>query len=184
MTVLRFKHATPDDPAAMVSPYPETQRWIDKNIPFHATFELETIEDRTIDEHRWFFAVVKKVFENLPEDHEFLSAEHLRKHALIEAGWCDSMDFPSRAAADMARTVAEWCGQYLHIRYITSDRGTKDFESRFRAYRAKSMRFKKNGGELTKEKYREVVERALVWMSGLIGVDAAELLREVPEEFR
>lgn len=177
MTTLRFKHEFDHfSNCHCVRPYPESAQWVFEHIPLGNTFELETIEDRSNEHHRWLFAVVKKVFENLPEVHaeQFKNPEHLRKRALIEAGWCRHIKMHADDAPEIMR-LCIWLDPYMLI-----SAGLHGVN----IYQAKSMRMKRNGGELTKEKFKEVVERMLHYMAGLIGLDPAELLREIPDDLR
>lgn len=67
------------------------------------TYRLEQIEERSVATHNHEFAWLKTAWENLPEDiaDQFGSPEHLRKRALIEAGYYteEVIDAGSNAAA-------------------------------------------------------------------------------------
>ena len=51
---------------------------------------VEVIGDRSEASHRHYFAVIADLWETLPETlaGDFPSSEHLRKYALIKAGYC------------------------------------------------------------------------------------------------
>ena len=58
--------------------------------------------------HDHFFASVEEAFKNLPEDlkDDFASAEHLRKWALIKAGFRDERSIAASSKADALRIAA------------------------------------------------------------------------------
>ncbi len=64
------------------------------------------IADRSQKSHNHEFAEIKELYDNLPEmfDGEpwAATADTFRKHALIQTGWCDVMQFfyPDKASAD------------------------------------------------------------------------------------
>lgn len=61
---------------------------------------------RSMKQHRWLFACIRKAYDTLPERQisRFPSEEHLRKYALIKAGWCDvhQQAFSSPVNAELA----------------------------------------------------------------------------------
>lgn len=63
---------------------------------------------RSMKQHRWLFALVRKAFDTLPMDQvlRFPSEEHLRKYALIKAGWCD-INTQSFSTPEMAKLAAK-----------------------------------------------------------------------------
>lgn len=55
------------------------------------TYRLEFVEGRSAASHGAYHAALNQIWKNLGEDkqHEFPSVDHLRKRALIKAGYCD-----------------------------------------------------------------------------------------------
>jgi hypothetical protein len=68
---------------------------------------------------RHYFAVLRECWDNLPDDRrtQFPSPEHLRKHCLIKAGWCDTrmIDAGSNKAALRAASAMEWLDPYALV---------------------------------------------------------------------
>ncbi len=105
---------------------------------------------RSSPQHRRFFKVVTRAFEQWPENHDWnpIDENHLRKLLLIQAGYFEARDaeipWPENKD-DMARyaiafgaaydELKRWAGQYGEIRH------NKNY-TKLRAYRAKSMNFK------------------------------------------
>lgn len=65
----------------------------------------QPISHRSKVSHDHFFAQVEDMYENLPEDMagDFGSAEHLRKWALIKAGFRDERSFVASSKAEALR---------------------------------------------------------------------------------
>lgn len=114
------------------------------------TYRMEVVEARSVVSHNHQFAWVHDAWLNLPEDIADLypSSEHLRKRALIEAGYCDetTVDAGNNAAAirvaatiraldDFAYVVVR--GSIVIIRRAKSQSiramGNKDFQASKRA---------------------------------------------------
>jgi len=87
---------------------PRVPRLADKHLVVGETYLMVPHEDRSDATHKHEFAWLREAWMNLPEDIavNYPTAEHLRKRALIEAGFCDEtiVDAGSKAAA--LRTAA------------------------------------------------------------------------------
>ena len=87
---------------AMV-PLPRFARLCDRQFVVHETYRLMVEDERSEASHRHEFAWLAEAWRNLPEDCAELypTAEHLRKRALIEAGFFNEtvVDAGSNAAA-------------------------------------------------------------------------------------
>lgn len=90
------------DGEAMV-PKPGFARKCDAAFVIGQTYQLETVEARSAASHSHEFAWLRDAWANLPEDlaEMYPSPEHLRKRALIQAGYYDEtiIDAGSNAAA-------------------------------------------------------------------------------------
>lgn len=79
---------------------------LEEQLQQGATVVFTEDKERSSKQHRWLFACIRKAFETLPEKQipRFPTAEHLRKGALIKAGWCDihQQAFSSAKVADLA----------------------------------------------------------------------------------
>ena len=102
----------------MSSPYPITYQWdgeamrpagagfarkCNEQFVIGQRYRLEEIEERSQASHNHEFGWLSEAWRNLPEDIAYLypSSEHLRKRALIQAGYYNEMaiDAGSNAAA-------------------------------------------------------------------------------------
>jgi hypothetical protein len=81
------------------------------------TYWLE--KDRSEDSHKHHFAWLRQAWKNLPEDFadQFPSPEHLRKAALIQAGFYDEtiIDCESREVAHRVAAYARGEDDFAHI---------------------------------------------------------------------
>jgi len=82
---------------------PYWQRMADKHFVIGNSYEMVPYEDRSARSHNHEFAWLKDAHSNLPENlaDEYPTPEHLRKRALIQAGYYDEqvIDAGSNAAA-------------------------------------------------------------------------------------
>jgi hypothetical protein len=71
-------------------PLPRFNRLYDELYTVDEQYPLITSEERSMSQHRGYFAQVKEAWKNLAEefDGRFPSAEHLREWALCQAGYC------------------------------------------------------------------------------------------------
>lgn len=93
-------------------PMPRFQRLFDEYFAVNEEYSLIISEERNMAQHRGYFAQVRDAWKTLAEefDGRFPTPEHLRAHALVEAGYCFEtdyvMDSPKEArklAADLRR---------------------------------------------------------------------------------
>jgi hypothetical protein len=137
------------------------------------TYLLEESSTRSQQSHSHFFAVVKTVYDNLPEDIDSMwkDAEELRAWALIEAGYSNVAEetFPTkeeamRAAHFMMRASAAK-GIYARVEL----KGRKVIWRTARSQARKAM----SGRE-----FADCKERVFQVLGKLIGVPVEELKRE------
>lgn len=87
---------------------PGFQKRADEVFCVGETYNLDVVEDRSAASHRHYFAAVNEAWANLP-DHlaeRWPSAEHLRKAALIRAGYRDERSFACSSRAEAIRMAA------------------------------------------------------------------------------
>ena len=126
----------------------------------------QMMEERSAASHRHFFAMINEAWKNLPEDmmDELPSPEHLRKWALIKAGFCtktqvvcannsEAIRLMATAKALDKYSIAALSGKTVTI--WTADSQRRDAMSR--------------------KEFQEAKERAIHIISELIGTDAATL---------
>lgn len=88
----------------------------DKVYVVGENYSLEVVQQRSAATHRHFFAVVNEAFANLPEIHagRWPSPDHLRRWALVQAGFRNETTFVAHSKAEamrfaaFARTVDEY----------------------------------------------------------------------------
>lgn len=83
-------------------------RQADQQFVIGETYTLAEVQDRSSASHRHFFASVNEAWMNLPESwaERFPSAEHLRKFALIKAGYRDERSIACASKAEAQRVGA------------------------------------------------------------------------------
>ena len=109
-----------------------------------------------------FFAQIRDVHSNLRDEHRqrWPSAEIMRKHALINVGYCDSMQVAAGSKAAAPR-IAD---AFKHMdRYCLVD--VRD--SVLTVFTARSM----SRNSLRKPQFHEVAEAALHWIFQQTGID-------------
>lgn len=99
-------------PEGTFVPLPRFRRLCDEQFAVHEEYPLVVSEERSMSQHRGYFASVTEAWKNLSEefDGRFPSAEHLRSHCLVEAGYCHETDYvmdgekeAHKLAADLRR---------------------------------------------------------------------------------
>ncbi len=102
-----------------MNPVPLIFTWTgDAMVPVHLSharrqfavgeeYRLEVREERSINSHNHYFAVLTEAWQNLPESlaDRFPSPDHLRKWCLIKAGYRDERSFAC-ASQNEARSIA------------------------------------------------------------------------------
>lgn len=88
-------------------PLPRFGRLVNEEYVVGEVYHMVMEKERSPKSHRQFFAIIKDVFDSLPE-HEtrWPTAEHFRKWALIKAGYCDMQTFPCASKAEARRWAA------------------------------------------------------------------------------
>jgi hypothetical protein len=83
-------------------------RLADKHFVVGQVYPLEVREDRSQKSHSHYFASINEAWQNLPEDvaERFPTSEHLRKFALIKAGYADERSIVCASKAEAQRIAA------------------------------------------------------------------------------
>lgn len=127
---------------------------------------LDDPKDQSDPMRRRFFALVREVWLNLPDQHRerFPSSEILRKTALCRVGWaeCRVVTCGTKAAAQETALLARHLDRYA----VVDVAGTV-----VTVFTARSM----NKRHCPKKTFLQVSEKVLDWLSQLIGTDAATL---------
>lgn len=87
---------------------PRVPRLADKHYVVGETYCLVPHEDRSLASHRHYFASIAEAHANLPEEltERLPTPEHLRKYALIKAGYRDERTFVAASKAEAQRMAA------------------------------------------------------------------------------
>ncbi len=101
MTPLEFQW----DGEAMV---PKRPRLADLQYTIGEVYRLGVIEERSANTHNHYFASLAESWRNLPDDlaERFQTVEHLRKYALIKAGYFDERSIVCASKAEARRVAA------------------------------------------------------------------------------
>lgn len=89
-------------------PMPGHAKRCDQAFVVGQVYRLVEHEDRSQASHNHYFAAVNDAWQNLPEHlaERFPTAEHLRKFALIKAGFADSRQLVASSKAEAVRLAA------------------------------------------------------------------------------
>ena len=129
-------------------------------------YRMVVEEERSAASHRHYFASVNEAWTNLP-DHlaeRFPSSEHLRRYALIKAGYCDSASIVASSKAE-AQRIAAFMRPLDEFQIVTVSDATVT------RYSARSQSMKAMG----KEQFNASKEAVLNVISDMIGTDAGSL---------
>ena len=80
----------------------------DKTFVVGEVYRLDAVEERSMRSHGHYFAKLGDYHGSLPDAlaERFPTVEHLRKWALIQAGYCNRAEIVCRSHAEAARTIA------------------------------------------------------------------------------
>ncbi len=145
---------------------PRSPRLADKHYVVGEFYRMVPHEDRSMRSHRYYFASVNEAWKNLPEHlaERFPTAEHLRKYALIRAGYRDERSIAAASKAEAQRVAAfiKPMDEYAIVRVS---------EAVVTVYTAKSQSMRAMG----KKAFGESKEAVLDILSAMIGTTPATL---------
>ena len=142
-----------------------------KMLEHGETVQLDLVDARTLIDHNHYFACIKVAFDNLPEDigADFKTPEHLRKWALIKAGYCTTVNTVCKSHAEamrlalFARMIDEYAISTVERRVVTT-------------YRATSQSY----DTMSRKAFHKSKDAVLDVLSKLLGTSVDELLRSTP----
>jgi hypothetical protein len=148
---------------------PANAHWIlqaDRAFVAGQVYPLESPDDRSDASHRHYFASVNEAWMNLPEGlaKRFPSAEHLRKWALIRAGYYDERSIVCASEAEAQRLGA-------FIKPLDDYAVVIARDSVVIVYTAKSQRAR----AMDKQEFHRSKDAVLDIIAGLIGTSAGTL---------
>lgn len=87
---------------------PRHPRLADRHFVVGETYRLVEHHERSSASHAHYFAVIAEAHSSLPEHmaQRMPTPEHLRRHALIKAGYCDSHTMVASSKAEALRIAA------------------------------------------------------------------------------
>lgn len=137
-----------------------------------ATYELEEVLERSSASHRHYFAVIREAWLNLPERlaERFPDPDHLRKFALIKAGFRDERSIVCSSKAEAQRLAA-------FVRPMDDYAVVTSSEAVVTVYTAKSQSSKAMG----REGFQASKEAVLGVLAEMIGADPTALSRRAKE---
>lgn len=130
-------------------------------------YRMAPVDDRSSASHRHYFAAIASAWSNLPDElaGEFPSPEHLRKYALIKAGFADRRSIVTASRAEAMR-VAAFVQPLDEFALVATDAATVT------VWTAHSQSVRAMG----KAEFQRSKEAVLDIVSAMIGTDAATLI--------
>ena len=122
--------------------------------------------ERSGPSHRAYFASVREAWKNLPGDlaERYPTPEHLRKRALIKAGYydCAQIVFPTAKAAQDAAAFMQPMDEYAVI--VVKDCVVTRYTAKSQSYRA-----------MGKKEFQESREKVLALLADMLGTTPQDL---------
>lgn len=145
---------------------PLKPRLADRYYVVGEVYRLEPSEERSLNSHRHYFASVAEGWRNLREEFEdrFPTSEHLRKWALIKAGYRDERSIVATSKAEAQRLAAFMKPMDDFAVVVVS-------ECVVTVYTAKSQSMRAMG----KKDFQSSKDAVLGIIAGMIGTTAAHL---------
>lgn len=147
-----------------VSPY--WARRADKEFVRGEVLRITNTPERSYKSHARFFAVLNEAWKNMPPlmADRFPSPDHLRRFALIKAGYFNSQSMPCGSPA-AARRMAAFVRPLDEFAIVTVDGSVVS------VFTAKSM----SHAEMDKATFRDASDKVLDVVAALISVSRQEL---------
>lgn len=157
------------DGEAMV-PQKRLQQACDKQFVVGESYPLIVHEARSTNSHNHYFASLTEAWENLPDEaaERFPSVDHLRKYALIRAGFHDERSIACTSRAE-AQRLAAFVKPMDDFAIVTVT------EAMVTVYTAKSQSMRAMGKKVFQESKDKVLD--IAW--AFCGVEAREASKHV-----
>lgn len=154
------------DGESMVPLNPRIAALCDRQYVIGETYQLGRMEGRSTASHNHQFAWLHDAWLNLPEHYagRFPTEEHLRKFALIKAGYCDQSQFVCSSKAEAIR-LAMWARKIDEYALVVAT------ESVVTIFTAKSQSKKAMGAK----DFQESKQRVLDIIAGMLDVEPKAL---------
>lgn len=153
-------------------PMPGFARRCDAEFVVGQVYRLEVVEERSAASHAHYFACINEAWQSLPETlaHQFPTAEHLRKYALIKAGYADRREIVVSSKAE-ARRVAVFIGDLPEAEFaivVPSDAVVTVWTARSQSVKA-----------MGKKDFQDSKTKVLDVIAAMIGVTPGALSKHV-----
>lgn len=131
-------------------------------------YRLGVIEERSANSHSHFFAALNEAWQNLPEAlaEQFPTVEHLRKYALIKAGFYDEKSLVCSSKAEAQRLAA-------FVKPMDGYAVVTVSEAVVRVFTAKSQSKRAMGAK----DFQDSKQKVLDLVSAMIGSSSAQLAK-------
>lgn len=141
----------------------------DQHLVIGERYSLVEHQGRSQSSHNHYFAAIKEGWQNLPEHlaERFATDEHLRKYALIKAGYHDSHSITCASKAEAQRVAA-------FIRPADEFSVVTVTEATVTRYAAKSQKLRAMGRDVFQKSKSDVLDV----IAALVGVKSDQLKRE------
>lgn len=145
---------------------PLNKQVADRQFVVHERYRLVPQEDRSEASHRAYFAAINEVHNNLSDEltARFATPDHLRRHALIIAGYRDERSITCASHAEALR-VAAFVQQHDDFAMVIVHEATVI------SYTAKSQSYRAMG----KKDFQESKAKVLDYLAQMIGVSTKTL---------
>lgn len=150
------------------APLPRFARQCDHDYVIGQRYHMQAVEERSAKQHRMYFATLRDMWLSLPEDlaDRHPSVEHLRKASLCATGHCNEMQIACASNAEALRTIATI--RALDDYAVCVVRGSVVLVRTAHSQSTAAM---------GAERFKASMDAVLHHVSGLLGVDAADLER-------
>lgn len=140
----------------------------DKFFVIGQNYRLEIVQPRSVESHRHYFAVLNEAWANLPEVHagRWATVDHLRKWALVQAGYRHETTYVAHSKAEAVRFAAFM--RSLDDYAVVTVEGNCVHHCR-----AKSQSM----AEMSRKEFGESKQAVLEVVAKLIGVSSDDLAR-------
>lgn len=134
-------------------------------------YRIAPLEERAAASHAHYFAALTEAWQNLPSPwcDMLPTAEHLRKYALIKAGYADERSIVCASKAEAQRLAAFIKPMDAYAIVTVKDATVTVYTARSQSYRA-----------MGKDEFQKSKTAVLEIVSAMIGVKPEELKRQAP----
>lgn len=148
---------------------PHHSKVVDRNLVVGQSYTFVEHQQRSVKSHDHFFAVVHDAWLNLPEEMalRWPSEDHLRRFALIRAGYCTQREIVCASRAEAVRWAAEMTKASEFAVVEATGPVVTIFEAKSQSMRA-----------MGKQAFEDSKGKVLDVLAGLIGTDPTTLRQQ------